>query len=100
MKKTLLILFFLFSFSIQSQCFDCAKNLGGWNDDTITDLKKTNDGIYLFKSAYNFLNTVGLYKYDYNCNLIWKKEINKGSSDIFSKKLISDDQGNIYVLIS
>jgi gliding motility-associated-like protein len=78
---------------MQSQCFDCAKNIGGWNDDWVNDLKKTNDGIILTYSSGNFI-TSGIYKFDFNCNLIWKKEF--GHTE--AQKIATDNQGNIYIL--
>jgi gliding motility-associated-like protein len=92
MKLKLLLLFLLFSFSMQSQCFDCAKNIGGFLGEATLDLKKTTDGIYLAT------NSAALYKYDFNCNLLWKKEINE--FNIYIKKLINDNQGNTYLLVT
>ncbi len=83
---------------MQGQCFDCAKNIGGWNGDVATDLKKTSDGLYLAKNSGNFGDYAGLYKYDFNCNLVWKKEIDNFRIQI--SKLTYDSQGNIYVLIT
>ncbi|MBC7845475.1 MAG: T9SS type B sorting domain-containing protein [Flavobacterium sp.] len=98
MKKNLLFLFFTFSFTMQSQCFDCAKNFGGWNGDAVADVKKTIDGIYLIKNSGNFGIFAGIYKFDFNCNLVWKKEID--NFNIYTSKVASDSQGNIYVLIT
>lgn len=92
MKRILLLISITFSFSMQSQCFDCAKNIGGWLSETTLDLKKTTDGIYLAT------NPASLYKYDFNCNLVWKREINK--FNIHIKKLINDNQGNTYLLVN
>jgi gliding motility-associated-like protein len=94
----LVFLFLLFSFTIQSQCFDCAKNLGGWVDDYVSDLKKTADGLYLIKNSGNFGEHAGIYKYDYNCNLLWGKKID--NFEVYASKLTSDNQGNIYLLIT
>ncbi len=88
----------MFSCAMQSQCFDCAKNLGGWVDDFVADLKKTNDGVYLIKNTRNFQINAGIYKYDFNCNLLWKKEID--NFEAFASRLTSDNQGNIYVLLT
>ncbi|TDE51010.1 T9SS type B sorting domain-containing protein [Flavobacterium sp. GT3P67] len=98
MKRILLFLFFTFSFTMQSQCFDCAKNLGGWNGDATADLKKTSDGIYLAKNGGNFGDWMSIYKYDFNCNLVWKKEIDERS--LYISKLVIDSQDNIYVLFT
>ncbi|WP_426484173.1 T9SS type B sorting domain-containing protein [Flavobacterium sp. 2] len=98
MKQKLLLIFFFFSFLIQAQCFDCAKNLGGWNDDSVSDLKKTDDGLYLVKNSGNFGIFAAIYKFDLNCNLLWKKEID--SFTIYASKLASDSQGNIYLLLT
>ncbi|MFV5691800.1 T9SS type B sorting domain-containing protein [Flavobacterium sp. LT1R49] len=98
MKRVLLFLFFTFSFTMQSQCFDCAKNLGGWNGDATADLKKASDGIYLAKNGGNFGDWMSIYKYDFNCNLVWKKEIDERS--LYISKLVIDSQDNIYVLFT
>ncbi len=98
MKRILLFLFFTFSFTMQSQCFDCAKNLGGWNGDATADLKKASDGIYLVKNGGNFGDWMSIYKYDFNCNLVWKKEIDERS--LYISKLAIDSQDNIYVLFT
>jgi gliding motility-associated-like protein len=98
MKHTLLFIFLVFSFTIQSQCFDCAKNLGGWNGDATSDLKRTSDGLYLAKNSGNFEDFAALYKYDFNCNLVWKKEID--DFRIYISKLTYDTQGNVYVLVT
>ncbi|MFD1602721.1 T9SS type B sorting domain-containing protein [Flavobacterium artemisiae] len=98
MKYKLLFILLFYSFLMQSQCFDCAKNIGGWNGDAATDLKKTNDGIYLVKNSGNFGDSAAFYKYDFNCNLLWKKEID--DFRIYASKLTYDNQGNIYVLIT
>lgn len=98
MKRILLFLFFTFSFTMQSQCFDCAKNLGGWNGDATADLKKSSDGIYLAKNGGNFGDWMSIYKYDFNCNLVWKKEIDERS--LYISKLAIDSQDNIYVLFT
>lgn len=98
MKHKLLLFFLFFNFLMHSQCFDCAKSIGGWNGDATTDLKKATDGIYLAKNSGNFGDFAGLYKYDFNCNLVWKKEID--NFRIYISKLTYDTQGNIYVLIT
>jgi gliding motility-associated-like protein len=98
MKRILLFLFFTFSFTMQSQCFDCAKNFGGWNGDATADLKKASDGIYLAKNGGNFGDWMSIYKYDFNCNLVWKKEIDE--RDLYISKLVIDSQNNIYVLFT
>lgn len=98
MKHKLLLLFLFFSLLMRGQCFDCAKNLGGWTDDKVSDLKKTNDGLYLIKNSSNFGIFAAIYKYDLNCNLLWKKEINHRT--VVANKLASDHQGNTYVLLT
>ncbi|WJS94778.1 T9SS type B sorting domain-containing protein [Flavobacterium johnsoniae] len=98
MKQKLLFIFLLYSFFMQSQCFDCAKNFGGWTDDAVADLKKTNDAIYLIKNSSNFGVHAGLYKFDLNCNLIWKKEID--NFKIYASKVATDSEDNIYILIT
>ena len=98
MKHKLLFIFLFFSLLIHGQCFNCAKNFGGWNDDKVADLKKTNDAIYLIKNSGNFGIFAAVYKFDLNCNLIWKKEID--NFNIYASKLATDSQGNIYLLVT
>ncbi|MBG6187327.1 T9SS type B sorting domain-containing protein [Flavobacterium sp. CAN_S2] len=91
-------LLFTFSFAMQGQCFDCTKNFGGWNDDATADLKKASDGIYLAKNGGNFGDWMSIYKFDFNCNLVWKKEIDE--RNLYLSKLAIDSQDNIYVLFT
>jgi gliding motility-associated-like protein len=78
------------------QCFDCAKNMGGWNGDSPAGIVKSTDGIYLLKNSGNFNMYAGLDKYDFNCNLIWSKQFDR--FNLYIKDLTYDSDGNIYVL--
>lgn len=85
---------------MQSQCFDCAKIYAGWTGGAVFDLEKTNNAVYVTiatsLSGANKTDRSGLYKYDLNCNLIWKKEFPEWTgADYFTV----DDQGNSYVLV-
>lgn len=85
---------------MQSQCFDCTKIYGGWIGGSVYDLEKTNTAVYVtigtHLSGANTTDKSGIYKYDLNCNLIWKKEFPDNSgADYFTV----DDQGNSYVLV-
>ncbi len=101
MKHKLLLFFLFFSFLMQGQCFDCAKVYAGWIGGRVYDLEKTNTAVYVtiatHLSGANTTDRSGLYKYDLNCNLIWKKEFpDYTGADYFTV----DDQGNSYVLVN
>ena len=98
MKKTILFFIISLPFLVTGQCFDCAKNMGGWNSDVPVNIKKTVDGIYLLKNSGNFFMYAGLDKYDFNCNLLWSKKFNDNL--MYIKDLTYDSNGNIYVLYS
>lgn len=100
MKQKLLLIFLFFPLLIQSQCFDCAKVYAGWIGGAVYDIEKTNTAVYVtiatHLSGANTTDRSGLYKYDLNCNLIWKKEFPESTgADYFTV----DDQGNSYVLV-
>ncbi len=95
MKKIYLFLFLLINIFIFSQC-NCAKNFGGWVDDSVINIKDSKDG-FLF-SYYdqlgdwpNFPAGERMIKFDYNCNLIWEKYL---PNDTFNV----DNDGNIYTI--
>lgn len=99
MKRILQHLILLLFCSVSySQCFDCAKNLGGFVGDGPAGIVKSTDGIYLLKNSGNFNMYAGLDKYDFNCNLIWTKQFSH--VDLFINDLTYDSAGNIYVLYS
>lgn len=97
MRVFLFYFFILFHTSnIYSQCFDCAKNIGGWTDESAIDIEKTIDGmVYLVDSNGFVASTIN--KYDFNCNLIWSKSF--GYVNVNVKAVTSDEQGNIYLVI-
>ena len=85
---------------MQSQCFDCAKVYAGWIGGAVFDLEKTDNAVFVTigtnLSGANRTDRSGLYKYDLNCNLLWKKEFPDSTiADYFC----ADDQGNSYVLV-
>lgn len=85
---------------MQSQCFDCAKVYAGWIGGRVYDLEKTDNAVFVtigtHLSGANRTDRPGLYKYDLNCNLLWKKEFpDYTGADYFCV----DDQGNSYVLV-
>lgn len=86
---------------MQSQCFDCAKIYGGWIGGSVFDLKKTNDAVYVTINSHisgaNTTDKSGIYKYDLNCNLIWKKDF---TDSAFADYFTIDDQGNLYILVN
>lgn len=86
--------FFAFYSITYSQCFDCAKNIGGHVNDGAVDIIKTTDG---FVFLINIPNEAKIQKYDFDCNLIWSKQNNVGSSLV--EAITSDPSGNIYYLI-
>lgn len=98
MKKILLLFAFQFLFTLTSfgQCFDCAKNIGGWTDDSAIDIKKTVDGLIYLTDSNGFISS-RIQKYDFNCNLVWEK--NFGYHSIKVNSVSTDDQGNIYLVI-
>jgi len=85
-------LLFCFSISLSySQCFDCVKTYGGPLAGDIKDLKESVDGVYL-------LTGKAIYKHDFDCNLLWMREINE--YDVYINKIVSDNLGNTYLLVS
>ncbi|MEG0849227.1 MAG: T9SS type B sorting domain-containing protein [Flavobacterium sp.] len=100
MKHKLLLLFLFFSLLMRGQCFDCAKVYAGWIGGAVYDLEKTSNAVYVTIGTHisgdNRTDKSGLYKYDLNCNLIWKKEFPDYTSADY---ICTDDQGNSYVLV-
>ncbi|KAF2079139.1 T9SS type B sorting domain-containing protein [Flavobacterium sharifuzzamanii] len=100
MKQKLLFFFLFYSFLMQSQCFDCAKVYAGWIGGAVFDLEKTDNAVFVtigtHLSGANRTDRPGLYKYDLNCNLLWKKEF---PSYTAANYFCVDDQGNSYVLV-
>lgn len=100
MKIKLLILTFFFSVSSYSQCFDCGHSIGGHVEDYIVDTDKASDGIILTINPQMGWERA-IYKYDFNCNLIWK---NTFSPEIPTDRMILnhtslDDNDNIYTIL-
>lgn len=91
MKKILLLIILLFSFSINAQCNNCAKNFGEWIFDDTVGMKKTNDGFLFVYHPNNSYTTAKMKKYDFNCNLQWEKTEVIQSFNV-------DEYGNIYTL--
>lgn len=92
MKRFFLIIIHLISFFAYSQCFDCAKNYGGWTDETTRDLDvDINGNIYLTYSAE-------IVKHNSNCEVLWTKSFN-GIPSVYISSLTTDVSGNVYVLI-
>jgi gliding motility-associated-like protein len=92
----LLYLFLLFSYTMQSQCFDCEKNVGDHTDESAMDIEKTIDGIVYLVDSGGFVSS-RIIKYDFNCNEIWSK--NFGYDNVAVKAITSDNLGNIYIII-
>lgn len=99
MKFKLLILFLTFTFFSYAQCFDCAQNIGGWVHDYPEDIKKVSDGIIFTTTQSNFDEGV-IYKYDFNCNLIWSYNFLDEYDDIEAYKTAVDEQDNVYVIVN
>jgi len=101
LKKQLLLLFLLYSVCSYSQCFDCGQSLGGHVEDYAVDIDKASDGIILtFNPGQGWGRSI--YKYDFNCNLIWANDFNPdtGSTDntgFFNTTV--DENDNIYSVI-
>ncbi len=91
MRKILLLIILLFSFSINAQCNNCAKNFGEWVFDDTVGMKKTNDGFLFVYHPNNSYTTAKMKKYDFNCNLQWEKTEVIQSFNV-------DEYGNIYTL--
>lgn len=101
MKFKLLILFIAYSAFSYSQCFDCGHSLGGHVEDYVVDIDKASDGIVLtFNPQQGWGRSI--YKYDFNCNLIWANEFqpNSGSTDNMGfYNTTVDENDNIYSVI-
>lgn len=88
----------LYSLSFYSQCFDCGQSIGGWVHDYPEDMDKVSDGIIFTTNQGNFSEGV-IYKYDFNCNLIWSYNFLNEYDDIAVYKTAIDEQDNIYVIV-
>ena len=88
----------LYSLSAYSQCFDCSQSIGGWVHDYPEDIDKVSDGIIFATNQGNFDEGV-IYKYDFNCNLIWSYNFLNEYDDIEVYKTAIDEQDNIYVIV-
>lgn len=92
MKQFYVIISFLISVCTYSQCFDCAKNYGGWTNDNTRDIDIDNNGnIYLTYSS-------GIIKHNSNCEIIWTKLFN---NILFMNvsSMTTDSNGNVYLLL-
>lgn len=102
MRIYLFIIFFGFSFFIYPQCFDCGQNIGGHVEDYVVDIDKTTDGVVLTINPGQGWGR-SIYKYDFNCNLIWTNEFQPDSGNPTSVMSFwntsVDDVGNIYSTI-
>lgn len=91
MRKLLLLFLLLIATLSYSQCNNCAKNFGGWIEDNMVGMKKTNDGFLYVYQADQSYTYAKMLKYDFNCNLVWEKY------DVI-QALTVDSSGNIYTL--
>lgn len=91
MRKLLLLFLLLVAIMSYSQCNNCAKNFGGWIEDNMVGMKKTNDGFLYTYQADQSYTYAKMLKYDFNCNLVWEKY------DVI-QSLAVDNSGNIYTL--
>lgn len=91
MRKFLLLFLLLVAIMSYSQCNNCAKNFGGWIEDNMVGMKKTNDGFLYTYQADQSYTYAKMLKYDFNCNLVWEKY------DVI-QALTVDNSGNIYTL--
>ncbi len=93
MKKIYFLIFIFFFSFFYSQC-DCAKNFGQHTDDSTLGIEKTSDG-FLYDFDFGWTSTdfpvQGQYlmKFDFNCNLLWKKPIQNETFTV-------DSSDNIY----
>ncbi|GAA4243078.1 T9SS type B sorting domain-containing protein [Winogradskyella damuponensis] len=94
--RLFLLITALYSTTLYSQCFDCGQNIGGWVHDHPEDIEKVSDGIIFTTLQGNFGVGV-IYKYDFNCNLIWSYNL---SGSIEAYKTAVDEQENIYVIVA
>jgi len=100
MKFKLLIPFLIYSIFSYSQCFDCAQNIGGWVRDHPEDINIVSDGIIFTTMLGNF-GGGAIYKYDFNCNLIWSNILLTSIGAGFgSYKTTVDEQDSIYVIVT
>lgn len=77
-----------------SQC-DCAKSFGGFIDDYVGDLTSVNDGFILSVGENNYpSNDAQLYKFDFNCNLIWQN-----NTGFIVRTIIKGDGDNFYGMV-
>ena len=94
MKKPLLLLLLSFSQILFSQC-NCAKSFSGHITDSVVNIEKISGGfLYSFHngSSINFpVQGQYILKYDFNCNLIWKKAIQHLTFTV-------DPAGNFYTV--
>jgi gliding motility-associated-like protein len=105
MKPKLYLLLLLLSYSTfsYSQCFDCAKSIGGHVEDYIKDIDRASDGVVLTLTLNQSWGRA-IYKYDFNCNLIWSNTFQPDNSisttGIFFLDTTLDENNNIYSIIT
>jgi len=92
MLKKISLWLILFPIASLAQCFECAKNFGGWTDDIVRGMTDGKDGIL-------YQGPEGLTKYDYYCNQQWNKSFQFMENSGFSNATC-DENGNIYQLIN
>lgn len=102
MKFTLFLLTIFYTISSYSQCFDCGHSIGGHVEDYVVDIDKVSDGIVLTINPDQGWGR-SIYKYDFNCNLMWSNLFNPdgyGTADhmVFIDTTV-DSNDNIYSMI-
>ena len=91
------LLYSLFSYS---QCFDCGQSIGSWTNDHPEDINKVSDGI-IFTTLQGNFGGGAIYKYDFNCNLIWSNNfVTSIGAGFGAYKTTVDQQDNIYVIVT
>ncbi|WP_053056797.1 PKD domain-containing protein [Tenacibaculum mesophilum] len=103
MKIKIFLLFIIYSITTYSQCFDCGHSIGGHTEDYVVDIDKATDGIILTTNPNQGWGR-SIYKYDFNCNLVWTNRLepdNSISSDGISfSDTTLDSNNNIYSIIT
>jgi hypothetical protein len=102
MKFKLFLLTLICSISSYSQCFDCGHSIGGHVEDYVVDIDKASDGIVLTINPNQGWGR-SIYKYDFNCNLIWTNTFmpdnsNPADSMGFIDTTV-DNNDNVYSII-
>jgi len=103
MKNKLFLLFLVCTIFSNAQCFDCSQSIGGFVEDYVVDVDSATDGIILtFNPDQNWGRAI--YKYDFNCNLIWSNSFEADDSNsvsgLFFRDTTVDDNNNVYSILS